>query len=197
MAFQHIVAHAKPVHHTGAEVLHHHIGRLHQPKEQRALPASCLRFTVTDFLPAFCARKRHPHALRAFRSGSAPSCRARSPRPAASTLMTSAPICASWWQQNGPASTLVRSRTLSPDTATPPAPRGVRRLRGDEPRSSPRIRKPCSAPTGAGPVGSRVHDRRAAGDPICPGTGRTRGGRSPPGGGKRPGQSAAQRPGLQ
>ena len=45
-----------------------------------SLPASCLRLSVIDFLPAFCARNEAPISF-ALSAGSAPSWRARSPRP--------------------------------------------------------------------------------------------------------------------
>ena len=52
--------------------------------------AAFFKLTVTDRLPAFCARNEAPIKA-ALRSGSAPSRRAKSPPPGASTLMTSAP----------------------------------------------------------------------------------------------------------
>src|SRR4051812_5916718 len=78
-----------------------------------SLPASLFRFSVRERLPGFWARKDTPMWAR-LRSASAPSWRARSPPSRASTLITSAPMCASWWQAKGPASTLVRSRTRTP-----------------------------------------------------------------------------------
>jgi hypothetical protein len=168
----------------------------------------CLRLTVTDFLPAFWARKDTPMPF-AFRSGSAPRLRARSPRPGASTLMTSAPRWASWWQQNGPP-----ARWSGRE-------RGVFERFGHGGSSSRRTRRrpPRRAASDAFAVTNLVH-RRASVNRVLPRPGRgpsdhacmtavrpgiqyarapdaRAAGRSPPGGGKRPGQSAAQRPGLQ
>jgi hypothetical protein len=58
------------------------------------LPSGVFKLTVMDFLPPFWARNDAP-MCRAFRSGSLPSCRARSPPPGASTFTTSAPSSAS------------------------------------------------------------------------------------------------------
>src|SRR6056297_3502588 len=80
-----------------------------------SFPRGSLRFSVIDFLPAFCARKLIPIPLEES-SGSAPRLRARSPRPTDSTLITSVPRCASWWQAKGPASTFVRSSTRTPES---------------------------------------------------------------------------------
>ena len=64
-------------------------------RRRTALPSAALRFSVSDFLPAFWARNEAPMCC-ALSAGSAPSWRARSPSPGTSTLITSAPISASW-----------------------------------------------------------------------------------------------------
>src|SRR6478609_7823779 len=85
-------------------------------RRRTSLPSGFFRFSVTDRLPAFWARNEAPMCL-PLRSASAPSWRARSPPSGTSILTTSAPSNASWYAQNGPASTLVRSRTRMPASA--------------------------------------------------------------------------------
>src|SRR5690606_9720682 len=107
------------LHDAGPEVLDHHLRALHQAAEHR-LALLLLQVDGDTTLacvlrPEPCGRARTDAPMpRRLSSGSAPSWRARSPVPRASTLMTSAPRWASWWQANGPASTLVRSRTRTP-----------------------------------------------------------------------------------
>jgi hypothetical protein len=90
-----------------------------------SLPSGDLVFSVTDFLLAFCARKLVPMS-RSLSSGRMPSLRARSPSLGFSILTTSAPMSARCSVANGPASTLVRSRTRMPwriaRLMTPPLP---------------------------------------------------------------------------
>ena len=76
--------------------------------------AGCLRSSAIDCLPALTARNDTPMPACAY-AGSAPSRRARSPS-GLSTLITRAPRQASWYPANGPASTLVRSRTVMPSS---------------------------------------------------------------------------------
>ena len=64
-------------------------------RRKTSFPRSDLRLIVIDRLFAFCARNDAPISF-PLSSDEAPSCRARSPVPGVSTLMTSAPSSASW-----------------------------------------------------------------------------------------------------
>jgi len=81
-----------------------------------SLPSADLRFSVSDFLLAFWARKLVPISILLY-FGTLPRTRARSPAFGFSILTTSAPSNARWSVQNGPDRTLVRSSTRTPESA--------------------------------------------------------------------------------
>ena len=106
---QSLVVDAEPELHVGAEILHHDVGVLHHPLEDR----DALRRLEIERHAALVAVQILEVAGR--RAGR-PSAR-RSQLGGASILMTRAPQSASWRTQVGPARTRVRSSTLKRESA--------------------------------------------------------------------------------